>query len=154
MTTADTSNATDALWLKHELRIGLASLMPLGLAWMPAAELIPKLTLDAWFDACTLNDAWDRGRDLGRIRQAFRQIAATETDWPKPATFLKLVRNTPSTQLKLQGEGERPHDPDWLREAMAEDAKRRAEGGAPHAVDLTDPVGALKPEAESSERAA
>jgi len=52
-------------------------------------------TVAAWIDALTYNRVWDEIRDRPRIAQAFRALAATQTDWPTPAD---LIRNMPKAE--------------------------------------------------------
>lgn len=52
-------------------------------------------TVAAWIDALTYNRVWDEYRDAPRITQAFRALAATQTDWPSPAD---LLRNMPKAE--------------------------------------------------------
>lgn len=78
-------------WFAHAITTGLQKLFCLRLPGSPSVDMAPG-TVGAWIDALTFNRVWHEERDGPRIVQAFRALAATETEWPSPAD---LIRNLP-----------------------------------------------------------
>jgi len=72
----------------------------------------------AWTEALQHNRAWEYHRDVPRIRAAFVTLAQTRTQWPAPKQFLEALPE-PTHQKRLEGAGERPADPPWLRDHLA-----------------------------------
>lgn len=88
-----------APWFAKRIRRGLAALVALRLEGHPAADMV-EATAQVWVQALWPGRVWEEGADMGRIGEAFRQLALQETRWPAPAVFLRyLPARAPSTAL-------------------------------------------------------
>lgn len=57
-----------------------------------------EATVATWIDSLTFNRVWDETRDTPRIRHAFRVLASTRLNWPKPA---ELVESLPAVPQRI-----------------------------------------------------
>lgn len=74
-------------------------------------------TAAAWHEALTTGRSWDYHRDVKRIRAAFVTLAQTRDTWPTPKHFLDAM---PRPEAKALTHSDRPEDPEWLKQAIAE----------------------------------
>lgn len=77
-------------WYTSEIIDGLTKLLSLSLDRAPASDLV-QITAATWIDATTSDRAWDRDRDLPRIRAAFSTLARSRESWPTPRHFLDAL---------------------------------------------------------------
>lgn len=105
-------------WLRTEVITGLQRLLLLNLRGGPALETIEGVAL-AWCDACVCWPIdWQAEADAPRLRQAFRELAASCREWPAPVQLREaLPGRAPPPQLP-------PPPPDEARIAKIQAAIR------------------------------
>ncbi|MBQ7625897.1 MAG: hypothetical protein IJS87_02390 [Rhodocyclaceae bacterium] len=77
-------------WFSQRIQRGLTSLLALRLESAPPADAVAA-TARVWEFALWPGRVWDEDADAGRIGEAFRQLALTQTHWPAPAAFLRVL---------------------------------------------------------------
>jgi hypothetical protein len=70
-------------WFHNAVIDGVQRLYALNLADRPAAEVLP-LTAVTWVEVVWCWMLWDERLDAGRLRVAFRDLAASVERWPAP----------------------------------------------------------------------
>lgn len=79
------------IWFKDEIINGLQALVAIRLRGAPSAETLPTVA-KVWMTALSSRPIqWDENQDIGRIRAAFVELAATAKHWPSPADFLAVL---------------------------------------------------------------
>lgn len=92
-------------WFKNTIIDGLTGLFALRLDSTPSSETI-ELTADIWIKVLWSKKDWgDHSmaqrcesaieRDVGRINQAFMELAASCDRWPSPKEFLAVLPKRP-----------------------------------------------------------
>lgn len=100
-------------WLRTEIVTGMQKLLCLRLSGCPSDDMIAG-TVGAWMEAITDNRVWDEERDIPRIRAAFRSLAKSRVDWPRPAEFLRELPPPPEVR-----ELPPPRDPEVAKRNLA-----------------------------------
>lgn len=85
-------------WLVAEVAEGIQRLLVLRLEGCPPADAVEAVAL-AWADALLVRGRWEQQRDAGRLRQAFRSLAAHVQRWPAPA---ELWAHLPAAQEPMR----------------------------------------------------
>jgi hypothetical protein len=77
-------------WLRDEVLDGFTRLVTLSLDRTPAVDVIVG-TAETWMEAICHRRQWSQREDTGRVRAAFRTLAAESTSWPRPRDFLDAL---------------------------------------------------------------
>ena len=80
-------------WLKKEIAKGFMLLSALNLKGRPAAKDLTAVA-EVWYGLLA-KQQWQPERDIPRFQTAFETIAATQTEWPNPADFVKFLPTVP-----------------------------------------------------------
>jgi hypothetical protein len=97
-------------WIHNEISDGLSKLLCLGLDRTPASDMI-RGTAMAWYDALTLDRAWDQELDAPRFRRAFVKLTQTRRVWPTPVDFLEAMPRREQLALTKQPITSAPDSP-------------------------------------------
>lgn len=91
-------------WLKKEIAKGFMLLSALNLKGRPAAKDLTAVA-EVWYGLLA-KQQWQPERDIPRFQTAFETIAATQTEWPNPADFVKFL---PIIPVKMVPRLEKKH---------------------------------------------
>lgn len=91
-------------WLKQEIAKGFMLLSALNLKGRPAAKDLTAVA-QVWHGLLKKQE-WQPQRDTARFQTAFETIAATQTEWPNPADFVKFL---PIIPVKMVPRLEKKH---------------------------------------------
>ncbi|MFV2030834.1 hypothetical protein [Neisseria sp. S1] len=101
-------------WLRKEIAAGFMLLSALNLKGRPAAADLTAVA-KIWYGLLSKHQ-WQSEQDADRVRAVFETIAATATEWPNPAEFIRLL---PPPAVSMVPRIEKQHKPTEYGKAMS-----------------------------------
>ena len=91
-------NGPAADWFHNAVVEGVQRLQVLSLQGTPAAETV-VLTVEVWIETLwRASWGWQQERDVPRLQEAFRSIAAKAERWPAPRAVLDNLPAAPQVK--------------------------------------------------------
>lgn len=106
-------------WLKKAIAQGFMMLAALNLKGRPASADLTAVA-ELWLGILS-GRSWQPEQDEIRIQAAFRDIAASSSEWPNPAD---LIKHLPPPEIRMVPRLEKKHHPTEYGKAQSAELKK------------------------------